>query len=413
VIRSLAGQIALLLTALFLGGALVLPYNGGFVLAYALMALTIVLVLSLLVVRGRWEIGAAGWCFMAAFALIATAFSVNGDWKMAVNFIFLLAFVPLASWLRRFAAPDSAVVVSWLALVGSVLSTVAALVQIFMFEQKRALGWWSDPIWSAEAALILGFLALMAVPVMRSRWRYVLLLGPALGLGIVFLSGSRGPLLAAPVVLLVLLLTTFRSWWKPLLAGFAVLVLAGALVLPFAPGQMKRVERIGTVVVQLLTTGSVDENSAGSRVAFWKASFEAFVDRPLTGYGWSKRLKSAYKYLPEGGKEYDRRGNPLHGNHHLHADILDMGVSGGTMGLLAYGLILLAPLLGAVRSVRDKQYSARLTGALVLSVGYAACGLSYLMFGYEFHTTLYVCLSAIVLGFCRDEPARSRVSRAG
>ncbi len=402
-IRTLPGQIALLLTALLLGGALVLPYNGGYVLAYALMALTIVLVLALVLAHGRWEIGPAGWCFIAAFALIALAFTIDRDWKMAVNFIFLLAFVSLTSWLRRFAAPDSAAVVSWLALVGSLLSMVAALVQIFWFGEKRALGWWSDPIWSAEAALILGFLALMAVPVMRSRWRYLLLAGPVLGLGIVFLSGSRGPLLAAPVILVVLLLTTFRSWWKPLVAGFAVLVLAGALVLPFAPGQMKRIERIGTVVVQLFTTGSVDENSAGSRVAFWKASFEAFTHRPLTGYGWSKHVKAAYKYLPEGGKEYDRKGNPLHGNPHLHADILDMGVSGGSMGLLAYALILLAPLLGAIRTVRDGQYRARLTGAIVLSVGYAACGLSYLMFGYEFHTTLYVCLSAIVLGFCRDE----------
>ena len=64
----------------------------------------------------------------------------------------------------------------------------------------------------------------------------------------------------------------------------------------------------------------------------------------------------------------------------------------------------LSALLGAFRSVRDSQFSARITGAVVLSVGYAACGLSYLMFGYEFHTTLYVCLAAIVLGFCRDAP---------
>jgi hypothetical protein len=27
------------------------------------------------------------------------------------------------------------------------------------------------------------------------------------------------------------------------------------------------------------------------------------------------------------------------------------------------------------------------------------------MFGYEFHTTLYVVLTAIVLGYCREAPA--------
>jgi O-antigen ligase len=137
------------------------------------------------------------------------------------------------------------------------------------------------------------------------------------------------------------------------------------------------------------------------------------MDSPWTGYGWSKRVRSAYEYLPDKGKKYDAKGSGLRGNHHLHADILDMGVAGGLMGLGAYGLILLAPLLGAFRSVRDSQYGARLTGAVVLSVGYAACGLTYLMFGYEFHTTLHVCLTAIVLGFCRDAPPERIVSPAG
>jgi O-antigen ligase len=403
-IRSVFGQIALAITAVFLGGTLVLPFNGGYVLAYALMALTIILIVALLIARGRWTIGPAGWCFLAAFALIGIAFTVDGDAPLMVNFIFLLAFVPLSSWLSRYAAPDSAIVVSWVAFVGTVVSIITALSDVYLHGAERAEGWWSDPIWAAEAALILGFIAIMAVPVMKRRWRYVLLLAPVMGLGITFLSGSRGVLLAAPVIVVALLATTFRSWWKPVLAGFVVLVVAGALVLPFAPGQVKRLERIVTVFEDLFTTGSVAENSAGSRVAFWKAGYQAFLASPITGYGWSRHKKAAYEYLPEKGKEYDHKGNRLQGNKHLHADILDMGVSGGLMGLAAYGLILLAPLLGAVRSKRDSQFKARLTGAIVLSVGYAACGLTYIMFGYEFHTTLYVCLAAIVLGFCRDAP---------
>jgi O-antigen ligase len=413
-IRSVFGQLALVITALFLGGTLVLPFNGGYVLAYALMALTLVLTLSLLIARGRWIIGPAGWCFLAAFALIAIVFSINGDAPLMVNFIFLLAFMPLSSWFSRYAAPDSAAVVSWLALVGTLLSAVTALYEIWL-GNTRAEGWWSDPIWAAEAALVLGFLCLIGFPVMRSRWRFVLLLGPLIGLVIVALSGSRGPLLAAPVIALALMLTSFRPWWKQIAALGVVLVIAGALVLPFAPRVLDRIERTSTVIVQLITTGTVKEKSAGARIAFWKAGTAAFLDSPWTGYGWSKRVRSAYEYLPDKGKRFDAKGSGLRGNHHLHADILDMGVAGGIMGLLAYGLILLAPLLGAFRSVRDSQYSARITGAVVLSVGYAACGLSYLMFGYEFHTTLYVCLAAIVLGFCRDAPPdrASAVNPAG
>jgi O-antigen ligase len=412
-IRTVLNQIALFLTALFLGGTLILPFNGGYVLAYALMVLTLVVIVALLIARGRWSIGPAGWCFLAAFALIAIAFTIDGDAPLMVNFIFLLAFVPLSSWFSRFAAPDSAAVVSWLALVGTLLSAVTALYEIWL-GNSRAEGWWSDPIWAAEAALVLGFLCLVALPVMQSRWRFALLLGPAIGIGIVALSGSRGPLLAAPVIAVALMLTSFRPWWKQIAALGVVVIVAGALALPFAPKVLERIERTSTVIVQLVTTGTIKEKSAGARLAFWKAGTAAFVDKPLTGYGWSKRVRAAYEYLPDKGKKFDAKGSGLRGNHHLHADILDMGVSGGVLGLLAYGLILLAPLLGAFRSVRDSQFAARMTGAVVLSVGYAACGLTYLMFGYEFHTTLYVCLAAIVLGFCRDAPeSLPAVNRAG
>lgn len=413
-INRVFAQIGLFLTALFLGATLVLPFNGGYVLAYALMALTIVISVGLLAGRARWQLGPADWCFIAAFALIAIAFSLNGDAPLMVNFIFLLAFVPLVSWFSRYAAPDSAVVVAWVAFIGTLLSAVTALSDIYFYKAKRAEGWWSDPIWAAEAALVLGFLCLVAFPVMRSRWRYVLLLGPAIGLGVVALSGSRGPLLAAPVIALALMLTSFRPWWKQIAALGVVVVIAGALVLPFAPRVLDRIERTGTVIVQLVTTGTIKEKSAGARLAFWQAGTAAFMDSPWIGYGWSKYVRAAYDYLPRDvRREFNAKGSGLRGNHHLHADILNMGVAGGLLGLGAYGLILLAPLLGAFRSVRDGQYQARVTGAVVLSVGYAACGVTYLMFGYEFHTTLYVCLAAIVLGFCRDAPTRTaEVSRA-
>ena len=139
-INRVFAQIGLFLTALFLGATLVLPFNGGYVLAYALMALTIVISVGLLAGRARWHLGPAGWCFIAAFALIAIAFSLNGDAPLMVNFIFLLAFVPLVSWFSRYAAPDSAVVVAWVAFIGTLLSAVTALTDIYFYKAKRAEG---------------------------------------------------------------------------------------------------------------------------------------------------------------------------------------------------------------------------------------------------------------------------------
>src|SRR4051794_18939713 len=115
-IRFIGRQASLAFTALFLGGALLLPYNGGYPLAYGLMGLSLIAVVALVFARERWEAGPAGWCLIAAFGLIAVAFVIDRDWQIMVNFVFLVAFVPLQSWLKRFAAQDSALVVALIAM---------------------------------------------------------------------------------------------------------------------------------------------------------------------------------------------------------------------------------------------------------------------------------------------------------
>jgi O-antigen ligase len=89
---------------------------------------------------------------------------------------------------------------------------------------------------------------------------------------------------------------------------------------------------------------------------------------------------------------------------HLHSDILNLGVSAGVVGLIAYGLVLLAPVVAAATSPRDGQFRGRLFLALSLSAGYLCCGAVNLLFGFEFMTTMYVCFAAIFIGYCRDTP---------
>jgi O-antigen ligase len=75
------------------------------------------------------------------------------------------------------------------------------------------------------------------------------------------------------------------------------------------------------------------------------------------------------------------------------------------VGLLAYLLVLIAPIAGALQSPRDSQFRSRLYGTLIVVVGFVCCGAINLMFGFELMTTLYVCFAAILLGYCRDRGA--------
>jgi O-antigen ligase len=139
--------------------------------------------------------------------------------------------------------------------------------------------------------------------------------------------------------------------------------------------------------------------SGNIRYRIFKGSIEAFTHSPWVGYGWYMKVPVVETYI----EESVGFGDPTVA--HLHSDILNLGVSAGAVGLLAYLLVLLAPVVSALRSPRDSQFKARLFLALNLSAGFACCGAVNLLFGFEFMTTMYVVLAAVFIGYCRDEPA--------
>jgi O-antigen ligase len=386
------------LASALLFGALVLPYPGGYPLAYLLMALSLLLGLWLLPARIVPRPDAAGWMLLAAFALIGIAFLATGNPALVVNFAMFVVFVPLAAALSRQARPGNATRVAVLALLGVVVALGVAAWEVFALGQGRAAGIGSDPIWSAQAAVVLGFIALVGVPQARGAWRLLFWLGPLLGMATALLAGSRGPLLAVPVLFVVALFLVVRRWWLALPVIVAAMVAAIAIMGVAYPGSLERLTSLSTIATELASGSLVSEVSSGQRLAFYQGSLAAFLEAPLFGHGWDDKVEAVRPFLPDGGAMLDE------GHHHLHSDILDFGVSGGVFGLLAYLLVLCAPVAGALTSPHDSQYRSRLAGSVLLAVGYFVCGLTYLLFGYEFHTTLYICLAAILLGYCRDTP---------
>lgn len=385
------------LTAAIIVGALVLPYPGGYPLAYLLIVASLLLCLWLLPARVAPALEPAGWLFVAALALIAIAFVANDDLALAANFAMFAVFAPLVTALSRNAGPDNAMHVARLALLGAAVAMGIAGWEVFGLGQGRAAGFGSDPIWSAQIAVVLGFLALIGLPRAAGIWRLLFWLGPLFGTITALLAGSRGALLAVPIVLAAALLLT-RRWLAALPIAAAIGVLAVAVIGAIYPASLTRLASFAVIGGELASGGAVTEISSGQRLAFYQSAISAFLAQPLFGYGWEGKIAAIVPYLEDGGAML------AEGHHHLHSDILDFGVSGGLFGLLAYALVIAAPMAGALASERDSQYRSRLLGTTVLSVGYFVFGLTYLTFGYEFHTTLYVCLAAILLGFCRDAP---------
>jgi O-antigen ligase len=354
-----------------------------------------------------WDYAKPG--FLAAFLLIFLAFALSAktpsDLRYAGNFVMLALFVPISGIFGRLADPRNFGRIALFILAGTIGSFALAVVETVFLHQQRAYGFYSDPIWGAQATLIFGALGAAGyraklTPIPRALY----LLSPVIATATTALTGSRGPLLAAPLLALIIVIFVGRRARIGALLALVAVVAIGAAISIGSPALWPRFSMGMTDLRNFLTDHAVTDASAGIRLLFWHIGWQAFSASPLFGYGWAHFLEAAYYYLPNHGLDFAKRYPSLRGNIHLHSDIVDFAVSGGLLGLAAYVLILLAPVVAIVKSPRDSQYSARLMGIILLAVGYLCCGLSYLMFGFEFHTTLYVAAAAFLVSYCRDAP---------
>ena len=77
----------------------------------------------------------------------------------------------------------------------------------------------------------------------------------------------------------------------------------------------------------------------------------------------------------------------------------------GLIGILLYFVLMLAPVFSLPLKLNDPSAATSFYGLGVVLLTYASAGLTDLMFGYQYHTMLFVVLCAIVTGYCRRSPA--------
>ena len=392
------------IVGLLLAGSFLFPYIGGAVTAYVLIGLCLLLVIWALLRAQRVQSDPGAWMFLLAWVLLALAYALTNrpgtlDMLSAFNFVLFALFPLLHAALQRFAEPGNLAKVAVLSLAGTIVAFLVALAQVTIGHFDRAEGFASNPIKAGTVALFLGFFSLAGffAPSLR-RWRYGFLIGPVLGIAVVLMAGSRGPLLALPALVLVALILLPIRRAVSIGAVAAVILVAGGAYL-VKPALFGRIQTLPAMLSDLVTGHPITEATDGSgnvRYAILVGSIAAFERSPWLGYGWYMKAPVVARYTPINVGFGDPK------TAHLHSDILNFGVSAGIVGLVAYLLAIFAPIASAATSPRDSQFAGRLFLSLGLSLGYLSCGVVNLLFGFEFLTTLYVCWAMLFLGYCRD-----------
>lgn len=181
--------------------------------------------------------------FMLVFAIAATSYLLGEasylGWRKIGRHLRFLLFVPLLAaivWTR----PSPRLV--WLALGLGAVAMGAVAIHELVFEfggRWQRIGGSTHPMWFGGLAGGLGFMAAAGMALFRGArngMRWLLVAGLAMSLVAAVLSGTRGAIIALPVLAVLLALGLYRhgpSWRTTAIVGvLAMLVFAGLWVSP-------------------------------------------------------------------------------------------------------------------------------------------------------------------------------------
>ncbi|HQZ11903.1 MAG TPA: O-antigen ligase family protein [Devosia sp.] len=333
--------------------------------------------------------------FIAAPLVLAAAFAVTAqapaDVRYAANFLSLplAAIVYLVA--RRVNLPNVTMTLAILCLAGALVAAIISVYDVFVLHKVRFIGHYMGPNVLARLALLMGFIGMIGIFVTRSRWRYMLYLGPFAALLTIYLSGTRGALVIFPALAAIygVFLVTDRTERNPVHALLCAAVLAFALFTLTSD----RMASIGWIAGNLAAGADSGDNATSVRLAFLSGAWELFQGAPLLGFGWANFARVA---IPVVGVELI--GSPDNWIFQFHNDLANFAVAAGIVGIALLAALVLAPLLGVWRMPRDGAFRLRLYCCLTLSAWVGISGLTDLTLGYDLPTTLYAFLTAIVLG---------------
>ncbi len=280
-------------------------------------------------------------------------------------FLAVQAFRTLEEW-RGFV---------WFLLTLGFVVSVFGIIQHFTFDGKlywvRELRYGGIPFGPyVNRNHFAGLIELLAPPglailVLRAVRRDLLplvALFTILPIGALFLAASRGGIAALLVQLglLAILIWTRRGGRKPLVAGAAILLLAGVLIAWLGVGRaLERFAKFQSLEV-----------SEERRLGMIKDSWRIFLDHPVVGTG----LGTLIVVYPQYETFYD--GKLV---NHAHNDYVEALAETGVVGALccaAFVVLLFRSALANMRASRNSLNFAIHLGALVACAGLLAHGLA-------------------------------------
>jgi O-antigen ligase/tetratricopeptide (TPR) repeat protein len=311
---------------------------------------------------------------------------INLFFLVGYYFILQSVFIDKSDWLRLFR----------INLFFSLVLVIYALIQNGV---EIAQNNWSNIGNSA----FLGFYLLLNIFIVAIAWRldkvknwriFYIVMG-MIELVVMLLAASRAPILAGLAGLLVVgalysLKANKKVKWIFTGGVLAVIIFGGVIV---AARDTEVISKIN--FLNRLTHISYQDVTTNNRLLIWQNGWEAFLERPVLGYGMENFVFAVDKYY-----------NPLISEQwfdRAHNFVVDYLVSSGIIGLISYLLMFLAVVYYGWQ-IRKKD---QLLGSLIIGLVTAYLGTMFFVFDVINSWLLIMVILAFVgwlhSNYCLDE----------
>jgi len=331
------------------------------------------------------------------FAIAATALLganrelIPGATYWLVPFLSLWVIIP-----RLRASPEVDGLNAYVtgAAFGAIAAFIAAVMQMAITGARPEAASGNAAVF-AMMALQLALIAGLNIDHPDKRFARLAAIATFLGAGATLLSLTRGVALAALPLLVLAFLYAPRAWMRRrwIVAGAVIAILC----LAFFFGAKLLSGRFDQTIEELtlVLTGEHSKN-VGERLRLWTASIEAIANSPLWGHGIQNRMQAIAQILVDDGL-------PVRMFTHPHNGLLTTALDGGAIGVAAVLALLAAPVVIALRAPADERYRKRLFLALFLSLGYAFCGMTQIMFNHDIMDSFFIFTTIVIASSIREK----------
>jgi len=385
------------LLAVTLAATILPPGYSAYVGAYAAL---VAAVLTFLVYSWRER---ATFLHPTSLAILAAILLVGGvvpwvyrgpqDLLGPVLILPMLTTIALGVLARPATWMPSPVGFALICLIGSLIALIGGAYEHFVLGVYRP-GVGNNPIHYATLAAMSGCLAMVGVISTQAAWRYLFLLGPVFGLGCAVIADSRGPMLGGLAMSAVGILALTVWLWRERLFRIAVLIsagiTAGTIVYLIGSGNT----RVASILQSGLDIFRFTGGSDDIRAALYTSAFGILKTSPIVGVGLGQIMMTAKTQFPQlvAGTDLEN----------LHADWANFAAMAGTLGLLAWLLLLAAPLL-LLTDRQARQSRPVVLGAILLTSGQFVFGVSNATFGILPQTVIYSVALGYFLAWARRQ----------